>query len=140
MAARNKVRFEETYGSGLPEVYLDPAATNGVLTQLLEAAIRFSPEGGVIEVRTAREPGSLTLEIRDHGYGIPEDQAAGIFSLFGHNLRESHQSLSGLGLGLYLVKRIVELHGGSVTASTSNGAGVVFALRFPLRSEGARAA
>jgi signal transduction histidine kinase len=132
-AVENAVRFEEDYDPGVPDVYLDPAVTNGVLAHLLEAAIRFSPAGGVIEVRTAHEPGTVSLEIRDHGCTLPDGHASGIFSLFGHNLRDSEQSLSGLGLGLYLVKRVVELHGGRVTAGSGQEAGIVFTLHFPVR-------
>ena len=139
-AVQNAVRFEEDYEVDLPEVYLDPDVTRGVLIQLLDAAVRFSPEGGEIRVRTAHRHGFLALEIRDQGHAIPEGHASGIFSLFGHNLRESEQSLSGLGLGLYMVKRIVELHGGRVTAGPGEGGGIVYALHFPVRSPADRAA
>jgi K+-sensing histidine kinase KdpD len=134
-AVESTVRFDEDYDPGVPDVYLDQAVTNGVLVRLLEAAIRFSPSGGSIEVGTAYEPGFVTLEIRDHGCELPAHGASGIFNLFGHNLRESHQSLSGLGLGLYMVKRVVELHGGRVRAAAGEGTGIVFTLQFPVRSD-----
>lgn len=137
-AVEGGIRFDEDYDSGLPDVYLDPSVTNSVLARLLEAAIRFSPSGGVIEIRTAHDPGFVTLEIHDHGCELSPDVAAGIFSLFGHNLRESQQSLSGLGLGLYMVKRVVELHGGQVTARPGKETGIAFTLQFPVRSDRAR--
>lgn len=137
-AVENAVRFEEGYDQDIPDVYLDPVVTNGVLARLLEAAIRFSPRGGMIEVRTGHDPGTVSLEIRDHGCALPDGTVSGIFSLFGHNLRDSEQSLSGLGLGLYMVKRVVELHGGHVKAGGGQDSGLVFTLYFPLRSGGER--
>jgi signal transduction histidine kinase len=89
-------------------------------------AVQAMPRGGRITIRTRREGPAALLEIEDTGAGIPEEVRERIFEPF------FTTKASGTGLGLAVVRRIVEGHGGTVSVRSAPGAGTVFALRFPL--------
>ncbi len=113
-----------------------------VLSNLLNNAAKYTPLGGRIEVTIARDAGDggdggdgghAVVTVADNGIGIPVESLSNIFLMFnqvGHNM---HRSQGGLGVGLSLVKRLVEMHGGSVVAhSEGSGAGSRFTVRLPL--------
>jgi signal transduction histidine kinase len=93
-----------------------------IVANLLGNAIRYTPEGGRIEVAMRADGGWLRLRVSDNGIGIPEALMPHLFDLYTQAERSSDSKNSGLGLGLALVKSLVEAHGGTVTAS-SGGAG-----------------
>jgi signal transduction histidine kinase len=101
-----------------------------VLTNLLSNAFKYAP-GNPVEVRVAIEGRSALLEVADHGPGIPAEQATMVFEKF-HRASAS-KNLGGLGLGLYIVKQIVERHGGSISVSSPPGEGAAFTVRLPMR-------
>jgi PAS domain S-box-containing protein len=104
-----------------------------VVTNLLNNAAKFTPEWGRIEIRTARKNGDAAIEVTDNGAGVPADVLPVIFDLFVQSGRTLDGSQGGLGIGLTLVKRLTEMHGGSVTAaSDGSGNGSTFTVRLPL--------
>lgn len=103
-----------------------------VTTNLLTNAIKYG-DGKPIDVITRTDADVAVLQIRDHGIGIaPEDQAR-IFQLYERAVSPSH--FGGLGLGLYIVRQIVEAHGGDVSLESAPGQGSTFTVRIPLQSE-----
>jgi signal transduction histidine kinase len=126
---------------------LDADATRiaQVLSNLLNNAAKYTPLGGRIDVTIRRDGGDggdggnggdsghAVVTVADNGIGIPVESLSNIFLMFnqvGHNM---HRSQGGLGVGLSLVKRLVEMHGGSVVAhSEGSGAGSRFTVRLPL--------
>ena len=95
--------------------HVDPLRFEQVVTNLLDNAIKYSPKGGDIEVTLAQPaPDIVELTVRDHGLGIPPGQQARIFERFYQAHTNDHAS--GLGLGLFICRQIVELHGGQITA------------------------
>jgi PAS domain S-box-containing protein len=103
-----------------------------VLTNILNNAAKYTPEGG--EIALVLEPGEaqLRIDIADNGIGMTPDLAAHVFDLFAQAERSSDRSAGGLGLGLALVKSLVELHGGSVTCDSAGpGAGSRFRVCLP---------
>jgi signal transduction histidine kinase len=103
-----------------------------VLFNLLTIAVKFTPEGGKVTVSARRTGGAVEVAVADTGVGIaPEDQAK-VFEEFGQARRASGQS-EGTGLGLALVKRFVELHGGAVWVASAVGRGSTFAVSLPVR-------
>lgn len=108
-----------------------------VLTNLLSNAMRHG--GGSIEVRIEAVGDEVVLAVRDHGPGIPEEDATAIFGRFAR--AASSQRHGGLGLGLYVARQLVEAHGGTVTAENAPGGGARFVVRMPrvarLRRQGA---
>lgn len=89
-----------------------------IFCNLLDNAVKYTPEGGRIEVEARAESGDAVIRIRDTGFGIPEEMLSSIFELFTQVRPERDRSRGGLGLGLPLVKRLVEMHGGSVEAKS----------------------
>lgn len=99
---------------------------------LLGNAARYTPEGGRIDVTLTREGDMVVLAVRDSGVGIAPEKIAGLFDLYTQVDRTSDRSSSGLGLGLTLVRTLVELHAGTVAAfSAGRGAGSTFTIKIP---------
>ena len=115
------------------ELTLDPVRIEQVLTNLLNNAAKYTPEGGQIRLSMAVEGSEVVVRVRDNGYGIAPEQLREVFDLFMQVDRTLERSLGGLGIGLTLVKTLVELHGGSVEArSEGRGQGSEFIVRLPL--------
>jgi PAS domain S-box-containing protein len=103
-----------------------------VVANLLNNAAKYTPEGGNIQLRIEAEPAWVALHVVDDGIGIPPELQSRIFDLFTQAERSSDRSQGGLGLGLALVKSLVELHGGNVAAySKGPGTGCEFTVRLP---------
>jgi signal transduction histidine kinase/ActR/RegA family two-component response regulator len=93
-----------------------------VVANLLNNSAKYTPEGGLIELVASAGPGEATIVVRDNGVGIDSDLLPRVFELFSQGQRSLDRSLGGLGVGLTVVQRLVELHKGRVTV-TSDGAG-----------------
>jgi signal transduction histidine kinase len=102
-----------------------------VLTNLLSNAIKYSPGGGAVELSTKREEHSLLLTVRDHGSGIPARDLLRIFDRYSGVQSATTRILQGTGLGLPIVRQIVELHKGTVWATSEHGDGSVFHVKLP---------
>jgi len=115
-------------------VYLDADLTRlaQVLQNLLNNAARYTPPGGKIELRAEFDGQQVVIRVTDTGIGIPRDMLSHVFDMFTQVDRSIERSTGGLGIGLTLVQRLVELHGGSVEAR-SNGPdqGSEFIVRLP---------
>ena len=114
------------------EAWLDGDATRveQVVNNLVTNAIKYTPAGGRIDVSVRRIEGDVWLEVKDAGVGIPGALLPRIFDLFVQGERTLDRRAGGLGIGLTLVRRLVELHDGSVSAESS-ASGSVFRVRFP---------
>ena len=106
-----------------------------VLVNLLVNAVKFSPRGTPVILRTHLDAAHVRIEVYDQGPGIAPDTATHIFELFGQNVAEDSESRGGLGIGLHLVKRITELHGGHVGVNSRPGEGSTFWIRLPVAPE-----
>jgi len=103
-----------------------------MLLNLVDNAIKFTPEGGRVAVRLSREQGLAVLEVRDTGVGMTAEVLPQIFDRFFRADPARSPMAEGAGLGLALVKWIVEQHGGRVTVESRCGEGSVFTVRLPL--------
>ena len=115
--------------------YVDGDATRlaQVLANLLNNSSKYSDRGQKIELRVTRADGFVVVSVRDQGIGIPADLLPGVFEMFRQVDRSAARAQGGLGIGLYLVKRIVEMHGGVVEArSEGPGLGSEFIVRLPV--------
>jgi len=111
----------------------DPVRLEQVISNLLHNAIKYTPPGGRIELRVRREGEEGVVRVRDTGIGIPPDMLPRIFDLFTQVESSLPRSQGGLGLGLPLVRNLIELHGGTVTAASEGpGRGSEFVVRLPL--------
>lgn len=123
----------------LPEdpirLLVDPVRIAQVLANLLINAAKYTDSGGHIELEARREGGELLLTVRDDGIGISAQMMSRVFTLFAQASPALERSEGGLGIGLALVRGLVELHGGDVTAHSGGaGQGSAFVVRLPLGS------
>ncbi len=119
-------------------VHGDPIRLEQVVRNLLDNALKYTPAGGRIEARIGYEDADAVLRVSDTGAGIPHDVLPRVFEPFVQADGTLERSLGGLGLGLSVVKHLVELHGGSVSVSSEGpGRGSEFLVRLPLLAEGA---
>ncbi|MEP6694900.1 MAG: ATP-binding protein [Chloroflexota bacterium] len=119
----------------VPTLIGDPDRMTQVVTNLLSNAIKYSPSGGAVELRTTSDKAAVTLTVRDHGIGIPTEQLEKIFERYSRIETKATQSIKGTGLGLPIVRQIVNLYEGKVWATSEPGAGSVFHVRFPLPAD-----
>ncbi len=112
----------------------DPAKLHDILRNLVENASNYSPEGGTIEVSSRRRGGMIEVTVADRGPGIPEADLSRIFERFYRVDRSRTRDPGGTGLGLSIVRHLVELHGGTVSATNREGGGAIITLRLPLSS------
>jgi PAS domain S-box-containing protein len=103
-----------------------------VLQNLLQNALKYSPPDTSIGVLVRQDQDWVGIEVDDHGIGIPHAALSQIFERFYRADNVNTGAISGLGIGLYVVKHIVELHGGSVTVESIEGEGSIFTIRLPL--------
>jgi signal transduction histidine kinase len=135
MGQKHSITLVEAFDAQLPSASVDEVKLRQVLVNLIVNAIKFSPDGGEVTIRTALETEALRIEVVDHGAGIDPDEATRIFELFGQGAGEKNGRRGGLGIGLHLVKRITELHGGHVGVNSMPGLGSAFWVRLPLLTE-----
>jgi signal transduction histidine kinase/DNA-binding response OmpR family regulator len=111
-------------------VRADATRFKQVLMNLLGNAIKFTPQGGRIELAAHLDGGSIRVEVRDNGPGIPPEEERRIFEAF-YRLRESGKKTEGTGLGLAITHRLVELHGGELSLKSQVGQGSCFYFSLP---------
>jgi PAS domain S-box-containing protein len=119
-------------------VYLhaDPVRLVQVFSNLLNNSCKYTEPGGEIRLTAGRHDGDAVVTVKDTGVGIPPDKLGSVFEMFTQVDRTSERSQGGLGIGLTLVKRLVELHDGTVTAhSEGPGKGSEFVVRLPVLPE-----
>jgi PAS domain S-box-containing protein len=144
VVTRLQMTTEQHTLSCLPSVerlvkYVDPRRIEQVLSNLISNAIKYSPEGGPIEVTIAEdiERQEALLSVRDHGIGIPAEQQAQIFQRFVQADNARAYGIEGTGLGLYLCRALVERHGGRIWFESVEGQGSTFFIALPVVSEAA---
>jgi signal transduction histidine kinase/ActR/RegA family two-component response regulator len=115
------------------ELMADPVRISQVLSNLLNNAAKYTERGGTIRLSVVREDAMVAITVQDSGVGIDSDSLPGVFDLFSQVDRTLERSQGGLGIGLTLVKRLVEMHGGRVEAhSEGSGRGASFTVRLPV--------
>ena len=111
----------------------DPARLQQIIWNLLSNAIKFTPKGGTVRVRLAREPSAVSIEVSDTGQGISADFLPFVFDRFRQAHGDAKRSFGGLGLGLSIVRQLTDLHGGTVRAQSDGpGRGATFIVRLPI--------
>jgi signal transduction histidine kinase len=112
-------------------VHADRDRIAQVLHNLLANAVRYTDAGGAVSVTARRESGRVVVEVGDTGAGIPADDLPRVFERFHRVDRSRSRATGGAGLGLAVVKQLVEAHGGTVWATSTPGSGSVFAFALP---------
>jgi signal transduction histidine kinase len=104
-----------------------------VFTNLLSNAIKYSPNAKAVEMDLSASDEAVTIRVTDHGLGIPREQCDKIFERFYRTADSRQRSISGLGMGLYIVAEIVKHHGGTITVESEAGKGSTFTVTFPIQ-------
>jgi two-component system, OmpR family, phosphate regulon sensor histidine kinase PhoR len=133
MAARHTLRA--SVPAGLPVVWGDPDKVEQILTNLVGNAIKYSPGGGEVLVTVERGEASVQVSVRDQGIGMSPRDMGQLFEKFYRVDREEVRRAGGTGLGLYITKRLVEMHGGRLWAESWPGVGSVFHFTLPTSDE-----
>ncbi len=125
---------------GLPRIQADSDKVTQILTNLLSNAIKYSPKGGEVVVSGNAEQDSVIISVADQGVGMNEEQIVSLFQPYQRAKREAIKGIRGTGLGLYLVKALVELHGGQIGVESEPGQGSRFYFSLPMVPPQAEAA
>jgi signal transduction histidine kinase len=126
---RDSVKIVTRIAPDLPVVHGDRARLRQVLTNLIDNAVKYSPEGAPVDVWARAENGSVLVQVADHGAGIAAEDQRLIFEKFGRV--RGTASKPGTGLGLYIARAIVEAHEGKLEVSSALGEGSTFTLTLP---------
>jgi len=113
-------------------VEADQALLHQAVYNLIENALKYTPENGSVTVRVKTTPASLTFEVQDNGIGIEPDDMPRLFEKFYRGTQREARAQHGSGLGLTIVKSIAEQHSGRVWVESQLGQGSVFFLQIPL--------
>jgi signal transduction histidine kinase len=125
-AVGNHQAFELTSLASALHVNGDPLQLRQMLRNLINNAIKYTPQGGSIRVRAAENAGQLVIEVEDNGYGIPATDLPFIFNRFYRVRNGKNSEVEGNGLGLAIVKSIVDQHGGQISVTSEPGNGSCF--------------
>ena len=117
----------------LPKVSVDPEKLNMALSNLLDNAIRYNHPQGKVEVNLEKINNQFRIAVKDTGVGIPAKQMNRLFSKFFRADNVVKLQVAGFGLGLYIVKNIIDRHGGQIAAESKEGQGSIFTVVLPLR-------
>jgi signal transduction histidine kinase len=127
-----QVRAEVAASASAAQVAGDENQLRRVLDNLVGNAVKFSPDGGVVTVGVAKDGDTVALSVADQGPGIPVEEQQAVFERFHRTAAAAH--LPGVGLGLSIVRQLVEQHGGTVELRSDPGQGSVFTVRLPAAS------
>jgi len=134
-AGRRSITLQTTVDERLGEVRADERKIRQVVLNLLSNALKFTPEGGRIEVRAVSVDGSVEVSVADTGVGIAPEDLEAVFEEF-RQVGTSTAKQEGTGLGLALCRRFVELHGGRIGVTSQVGVGSTFTFSIPFRPGG----
>ncbi|HWT02128.1 MAG TPA: sensor histidine kinase [Pyrinomonadaceae bacterium] len=126
LAKEKEIELVETLAEGLPPVEADRAKLRRVLLNLLSNALKFTQKGGRVEVRAEREGERVRVAVSDTGVGIAPDDVARLFDKYEQARSRATRGEKGTGLGLYITKQIVELHGSQIKVESEVGRGSTF--------------
>jgi PAS domain S-box-containing protein len=125
---RKKRQFIEYDHQGNETVHTDPSILKHIIFNLVSNAVKFSPEDGRIEIKTRQHNRRFTLNIKDNGIGIPEEDQRHLFDLFYRGSNVSN--IQGTGLGLHIIKRYTEILGGTIQCESKENEGTKFEIAF----------
>lgn len=126
-----QVSLAPEYRDDLPVLIADPVALRQMLLNLLDNAAKFTPAGGQVAIRAEAGPDGLSITVADTGIGIPADRLPELGRPFAQVENVLTRQRSGTGIGLYIVRSLMELHGGELVIASVEGEGTTVTLAFP---------
>src|SRR5262249_6350062 len=132
MAHHKQQRLQAQLADDLPFVWADIGLIERVLDNLLQNALQYTAPGGTITVALALQGPSIAVQVTDTGYGVPPEELPYIVERF-HRAAQGHQDTAGgVGLGLAIAKRILELHGSTIAVDSTVHGGTTFTFPLPI--------
>src|SRR5215213_10947771 len=135
LAAEKEITLEALVPEELPPLRADRAKLRRVLVNLISNALKFTPRGGRVSVSAATEGALVRVSVADTGVGIPEEDVRDIFDKSAQARSRATRSEKGTGLGLYITRQLVELHGGRIEVHSEVGTGSTFSFTIPTARE-----
>jgi signal transduction histidine kinase len=135
MAAEKGVKVDCHFPDDLPKVTADRAKLRRVFVNLVSNAVKFTPKGGSVDIRGAREGKMIRVAVTDTGIGVPAEDIPRLFDKYEQASTRSPRSERGTGLGLYITRQLVELHGGRIEVESQVGKGSTFSFTIPVAEE-----
>jgi signal transduction histidine kinase len=133
-AESKEIRLEQDIDEALPQIFCDPDQIKEVLDNLLSNAVKYTPRKGKIVIRARRLGQTAQIDIHDTGIGIKKEAQQRIFEPFQHIKKTGLEGEKSTGLGLALVKTIMEAHRGQILLKSREGQGSTFSIRLAVRS------
>lgn len=127
----NKHEFSVQLEDDLPTIVADNDKVDQILTNLTNNAVKYSPKGGIITVSGKQSNGVIQMAVTDQGMGIPKEHIEKLFDRFHRIDNRDTRKVGGTGIGLYLVKHLVEAHGGRIWVESEEGKGSSFIFELP---------
>lgn len=119
----------------LPYIQADPEKIRSVIQNLVENSLQYTRKGGVVTLTAEQEGSTLIVRVKDNGIGIPEKQQSGIFNKFFRAENATKERADGSGLGLFVIKKVIETHGGSVGFVSKENVGTTFFFSLPIAAD-----
>ncbi|HLT71860.1 MAG TPA: ATP-binding protein, partial [Cyclobacteriaceae bacterium] len=134
IAQSRHINFEYIAESEI-DAWFDPDKMEKIVTNLLSNAFKFTDDGGLVSLKISRQGESVKIVVSDSGIGIPPDEIDRVFDRFYRVDHRDNREYEGSGIGLSLVKELVELHGGSISVTSEFGKGTCFSVLIPLAQD-----
>jgi len=132
LAEAKKIELKTNFPYDLPLAYADIGMMERVLQNLIDNAIKFTPDGGIIDLQLKKEKDDIIISISDSGEGIVDTELSHIFDRYNRSKRTESNSNDGLGLGLAIVKKILEVHNIEINVESKKNIGTTFSFRVPV--------
>jgi signal transduction histidine kinase len=134
-AERNGVGMQLHIAPHLPKVPGDSRSLERAFAAILDNAIKFSPEGGEVQVEVGHDAGFVSVRVQDHGVGIPAEALPRIFERFFRLDEVKGHLFRGVGLGLSICRQAIEQHGGHIEVESVLGEGSIFTIYLPVKAD-----
>lgn len=132
-ANANGLQLHNDIDPQLPLIMYDPKYMNQVMNNLISNSLKYTPSGGTITIRAKTVDNNIAVEVFDNGLGVPDEKQKALFTKFA-SLNSKNSAIASSGLGLYVVKGIVEAHGGKVTVNSHEGRGYKISFTLPMQA------
>ncbi len=133
LISRKGIKLEFKKLTDIPMLQLDSDKIRGALQNIIENAVKYAKQGGNIEVLIKKEGDKVILDVADQGIGIPDEQKSHIFERFFRATNAMKTETEGSGLGLFIVKKIIENHKGTIRFESTENIGTTFMIELPIK-------
>jgi signal transduction histidine kinase len=133
LAKEKEIELVETLPADLPPVQADRAKLRRIILNLLSNALKFTRKGGRVEVRVEREESQVRISVSDTGVGIAPEDVARLFDKYEQARSRATRGEKGTGLGLYITRQLLELHGSEIKVESQVGKGSTFSFTLPIK-------